>query len=177
MRAAIYAGTFDPITFGHYDLIERGSELFDNLVVAVAVSEEKHPLFTLEERVALIAEVVKPLDNVAIDSFSGLLVEYARRKGIRVLLRGLRAYSDFEYEFMMALTNRKLAPEIETLFMMPKEVHSYVSSSTVRDVASFGGDTSEFVPIPVQKALAAKALLNPGSDLRPARPAPGRALE
>lgn len=150
---AIYAGTFDPLTLGHYDLVERSSEIFDRLVLAVAISDEKNPLFALEERLALAREVVAHLGNVEVDSFDGLLINYARARGARLLIRGLRAYSDFEYEFMMALTNRKLAPEIETLFMMPKEIHSYVSSSTVREVAHLGGDTSEFVPAAVQKAI------------------------
>jgi pantetheine-phosphate adenylyltransferase len=154
---AIYAGTFDPLTLGHLDLIERSAEIFDRLLLAVAVSSLKETLFSVEERVAMIREVVKHLpSNVDVDSFEGLLIDYARAKGATVLIRGLRAYSDFEYEFQMALTNRKLAPEIETLFMMPKETHSYISSSAVTEVARLGGDTSEFVPGPVLRALQRK---------------------
>lgn len=152
-RLAIYAGTFDPLTLGHYDLIERSSEIFDNVILAVAVSAPKATLFTTEERVDMAREIVADFSNVEVDSFRCLLVEYARRRQSRVLIRGLRAYSDFEYEFQMALTNRKLAPEIETLFMMPKEIHSYVSSSTVKEVAALGGDISEFVPDCVRRVL------------------------
>ena len=160
-RAAIYAGTFDPITLGHLDVIERAARIFNRLIIAVAGSTRKETLFTVEERRALVAEVVKSFPNVEVDTFDGLLVQYARAKGVRVLVRGLRAFSDFEFEFQMALTNRKMAPDIETLFLMPKEDFSYVSSSTVREVAQYGGDTSDFVAEPVQRALGAK--LNPKS--------------
>jgi len=153
---AIYAGTFDPLTLGHYDLIERSSELFERVVLAVAVNAEKNPLFSLEERMGLARSVVGQFGNVEVDSFNGLLIEYARRRGARILIRGLRAYSDFDYEFPMALTNRKLAPEIETLFMMPKEIHSYVSSSIVRTVARYGGDISDFVPPDIEAAIGRK---------------------
>ena len=156
MKQAIYAGTFDPITFGHVDLIERSAELFDQLILAVAESSPKETLFTIEERVAMAREVTAGMENVEVDRFNDLLITYARARGVRILIRGLRAYSDFEYEFQMALTNRKLAPEIETLFMMPKEIHSYVSSSTVRQVAALRGDTSEFVPPSVHRHLAAR---------------------
>jgi pantetheine-phosphate adenylyltransferase len=155
-RLAIYPGTFDPITYGHLDLIVRSAEIFDRVILAVAAETPKTPHFTLKERLWMARQVTKGLKNVTIESFAGLLVEYAKARGARVMVRGLRAYSDFEYEFQMALTNRKLAPEIETLFMMPKEIHSYVSSSTVKEVASLGGDTSDFVPPPVQKLLAKK---------------------
>ena len=155
-RLAVYAGTFDPITLGHMDLIERGAEIFDNLILAVAADSQKTTLFSVEERAEMAKEAVSGLDNVKVESFTGLLIDYARRKSARMLIRGLRAYSDFEYEFQMALTNRKLAAEIETVFMMPKEIHSYVSSSTVREVAGLGGDTSEFVPGFVEKKLRAK---------------------
>ncbi len=155
-KLAIYAGTFDPITLGHFDIIERSTEIFDRLIVAVAATSRKDTLFSVEERVAMACEVVKDLKNVEVEAFDCLLVDYAREKGARVLIRGLRAYSDFEYEFQMALTNRKLAPEVETLFMMPHEVHSYVSSSTVREVARLGGNTGEFVPVAVQKAIREK---------------------
>lgn len=157
MRTAIYAGTFDPITLGHLDLIERAARIFDKLIVAVAKTSRKAAvLFTAEERAALVREVVKKYPNVEVDSFDGLLVDYAHSKGVHVVVRGLRAFSDFEFEFQMALTNRKLAPDIETIFLMPNEDYSYVTSSTVREVAQFGGDTSDFVAGPVEKALRAK---------------------
>jgi len=156
MHLAIYAGTFDPLTLGHMDLIERSAEIFDEVILAVAIDSPKQPLFTTEERVEMARAVVSGLANVEVHAFGGLLVNYAREKGAPVVVRGLRAYSDFEYEFQMALTNRKLAPEIETLFMMPKEIHSYVSSSTVKEVARLGGDTSEFVPELVQARIEAK---------------------
>jgi pantetheine-phosphate adenylyltransferase len=149
---AVYAGTFDPLTLGHMDLIERSAELFEGVVLAVAEDTPKNTLFSIDERLAMCREAVAGLGNVNVDRFSGLLVDYAVRKGARVLVRGLRAYSDFEYEFQMALTNRKLNPEIETLFMMPKEIHSYVSSSTVKEVAKLGGRTDDFVP-PVVNAM------------------------
>lgn len=153
---AIYAGTFDPLTFGHLDLIERSIEIFPKVILAVARSTPKDVLFTLEERLSMAQEVVKGFKNIEVEMFDGLLINYVRSKDARLLIRGLRAYSDFEYEFQMALTNRKMAPEIETLFMMPKEIHSYVSSSTVRQVAILGGDTSKFVPESVQKCIDAK---------------------
>ncbi len=155
-RLAIYAGTFDPLTLGHFDLIERSAELFEQVILAVAKEGHKQTLFTVEERVAMGSEVVGGFGNVRVEAFAGLLIDYARARSARVIIRGLRAYSDFEYEFQMALTNRKLAPEIETLFMMPKETHSYVSSSTVKEVAMLGGDIGEFVPVPVERALKAR---------------------
>lgn len=153
---AIYAGTFDPLTLGHMDLIERSSEIFENLILAVAVDSLKNPVFSLDERIEMACEATAGLPNVKVQPFDGLLIDYARRCGARILVRGLRAYSDFEYEFQMALTNRKLAGEIETLFMMPKENHSYVSSSTVKEVASFGGAVDDFVPPEVVLALHAR---------------------
>ena len=154
-RAAIYAGSFDPLTLGHTDLIERGAEIFAPLILAVGVASPKHTLFTTEERLAMARSVVQGmgLPHVDVTAFTGLLIDFARAKGVRILIRGLRAYSDFEYEFQMALTNRKMAPEIETLFMMPKEIHSYVSSSTVKEVARLGGDIGGFVPPEVKSAL------------------------
>ena len=156
MKSAIYAGTFDPITLGHLDLIERAAKLFDRLIVAVAVHSRKTVLFDIEERVAMVREVAKKFPNVEVESFDGLLVRYARSKKIPIVIRGLRAFSDFEFEFQMALTNRKLAPEIETLFMMPKEIHSYVSSSTVKAVARLGGNIEDFVPEAVCRFVARK---------------------
>lgn len=161
IKLAIYAGTFDPLTLGHWDLIERSAEIFPTLILAVATNPSKNPLFSLEERIDMARNVVKDLDNVEVDTFEGLLIDYSRLRNARVLIRGLRAYSDFESEFQMALTNRKLAPEIETLFMMPKEIHSYVSSSTVREVARFGGDVGKFVPASVLKMVNRK--LNVGN--------------
>ncbi len=154
--SAIYAGTFDPLTLGHMDLIERSSEIFSNLILAVAIGTPKNTLFSAEERVLLAKESTKHLPNIEIVAFDGLLINFARKRQVSVLIRGLRAYSDFEYEFQMALTNRKMAPEIETLFMMPKETHSYVSSSTVKEIAKLGGDPSEFVPEPIHLALLRK---------------------
>jgi pantetheine-phosphate adenylyltransferase len=153
---AIYAGTFDPLTMGHMDLVERAADIFDKLILAVAVHSAKQTLFTLDERLAMAREAVAGMKKVTVVPFEGLLVAFARTRGVHVLIRGLRAYSDFEYEFQMALTNRKLAPEIETLFMMPKENHSYVSSSTVKQVAELGGDIADFVPVVVQRALEEK---------------------
>ena len=156
LKQAVYAGTFDPLTYGHLDLIERSAEIFEKLTIAVADDTPKKTLFSADERVEMITEVVKDYDNIEIEKFNGLLIHYARDKGVKLLIRGLRAYSDFEYEFQMALTNRKMAPEIETLFMMPKEIHSYVSSSAVREVSSLGGDTSQFVPACVQERVLDK---------------------
>ena len=156
MKSAIYAGTFDPMTLGHLDLVERAAKLFERLVIAVTAQSRKSLLFNAEERVAMVREVTKKYPNVEVESFEGLLMDYARSKGIHVVVRGLRAFSDFEFEFQMALTNRKMAPDIETIFLMPNEDYSYVSSSTVREVAQFGGDVSNFVAPPVQRALAKK---------------------
>ncbi len=152
-EAALCAGTFDPITMGHLDVIERAARIFPRVVVAVATNPGKNPLFTLEERIKLVRESTAHLPGVEVDSFAGLLVDYAESKNIQVIVRGLRAFSDFEYEFQMALTNRKLTPDIETIFLMPKQDYSYVSSSNVREVAQLGGDTSLFVPPPVREAL------------------------
>ncbi len=157
----VYPGTFDPLTLGHYDLMERACGLFDNVILAIAADSTKTgSMFTCEERLAMAREVASEMGNVTVEKMDGLLVDFMRKKNIRVVLRGLRAYSDFEYEFQMALTNRKLAPEIETLFMMPKEDHSYVSSSTVREVARYAGDTSLFVPPAVQRFIERKVVLN-----------------
>ena len=156
MKDAIYAGTFDPITLGHLDLVERASKLVDHLTIAVAGYSRKSLLFTVDERVSMVREVTKKFPNISVESFSGLLMNYVRSKGVHIVVRGLRAFSDFEFEFQMALTNRKLAPDIETMFLMPNEDYSYVSSSTVREVAQLGGDVSNFVARPVQEALIAK---------------------
>ena len=155
MRVAIYPGSFDPLTNGHLSLIQRGLEMFDRLVVAIAVNPKKTPMFSTEERRALIREAV-PDERVEVDDFQGLLVEYARRRGINVLLRGLRAVSDFDFEFQMANMNRKLAPKIETVFMMTGEDYFYISSRFVRDVARLGGSVQGLVPECVQRALEVK---------------------
>ncbi len=153
MQAAIYPGTFDPLTLGHLDVIERAARIFERLIVAVGVNVAKRPLFAIEERMAMVRDVVRDIPNVEVDSFDGLLVDYCRAKKVHALIRGLRAFSDFEYEFQMALTNRKLAPEVETIFLMPKETHSYLSSSMVREIAEMGGNIEEFVPPVIQAAL------------------------
>ena len=155
-QAAICAGTFDPITMGHLDVIERASRIFPRVVIGVATKAGKTPLFNLEERLDLVRESTAHIKGIEVDSFTGLLVDFAESKGVRVIVRGLRAFSDFEYEFQMALTNRKLRSEVETIFLMPKQDYSYVSSSNVRSVAGLGGDTSAFVPPPVQRALKAR---------------------
>ena len=153
---AVYPGTFDPITNGHLDIIRRGSRLFDRVIVAILGNPEKSPLFTLEERVDLIQKVVAGLPNVSVETFRGLLVDWARGRGANVIVRGLRAISDFEYEFQMALMNRRLDPEVETVFMMPAEAYSYVSSRLVKEVASLGGDVSGLVPPEVAAAIGAR---------------------
>jgi pantetheine-phosphate adenylyltransferase len=155
-HSAIYPGTFDPLTLGHLDLIERASLIFDRVILAVVINSRKDTTFTLEERMGMARDTVRDMRNVEVDSFDGLLVNYARSKSIHVLLRGLRAYSDFEYEFQMALTNRKLAPNIETMFLMPKEAYSTISSSAVREVAEQGGDVTEFVPPTVKRYILRK---------------------
>jgi pantetheine-phosphate adenylyltransferase len=145
-HSAIYAGTFDPITLGHLDLIQRAAHSFDRVIVAVSRNSRRETMFSGEERLEMIREVVTDMETVEAVLFDGLLIDFAREKQINVLIRGLRAYSDFEYEFQMALTNRKLAPEVETLFLMPKEIYSYLSSSIVREIAELRGDLSDFVP-------------------------------
>ena len=153
-RVAVYPGSFDPITKGHEDLIHRSLEFVDQLIVAVAVNVAKQPLFTLEERVALIQQTVS--GKVDVQSFDGLLAEFAKQVGASVIVRGLRAVSDFEYEFQMALMNRNLAPGIETVFLVPAFDLTYLSSSLVREVARFGGDVSQLVHPKVQQALKRK---------------------
>jgi pantetheine-phosphate adenylyltransferase len=156
MSHAVYAGTFDPMTYGHLDVATRAAQVFSRLTLAVAEDPRKTLMFTVEERMELARSSVKDLRNVEVVPFSGLLVNWARTRGIHTLIRGLRAFSDFEYEFQMALTNRKLAPDIETLFLMPNEDYSYVSSSMVREIAALGGDVDKFVPGPVALALKQK---------------------
>lgn len=144
-RVAIYAGTFDPLTRGHEDLIRRASGLFDHVIVAIAASQAKNPFFTLDERVEMANEVLVSYKNVEVCSFKGLLLEFLHSKGAKVVLRGLRAASDFEYEFQMAGMNRNLYPEVETLFLTPSEQYMFISATMVREVARLGGDVSKFV--------------------------------
>ena len=156
IRRAIYPGSFDPLTNGHLDVIQRAAKLFDRVIVAVAKNESKHPLFTLNERVALVKKAVAQLPNVEADSFDGLLVEYVTSRGAKAIVRGLRAVSDFEFEFQLALMNRKLDENIETIFMMPKDTYTFLSSRIVKEIARLGGEVSQFVPPNVQTALTKK---------------------
>ncbi len=151
--SAIYAGSFDPITCGHLDLIRRAGRIFPRLIVAVAENIEKTPCFSVSQRIGMIREAVGPLPGVEVESFSGLLIDYAARRGVRVVIRGLRAVSDFEYEFQMVLTNRKLSPGLETIFLMPGESYTYISSRMVKEIHFLGGDISAFVPPNVLEAL------------------------
>jgi pantetheine-phosphate adenylyltransferase len=155
-RIAVYPGSFDPITSGHVDIIVRGAKLFDRIVVAILVNPEKTPLFTAGERVELVREVFQGHPHVEVDTFEGLLVDYARRRGATVIVRGLRAVSDFEYELQMALMNRRLHPEVETVFMMPAEPYTYVSSRLVKEVFALGGSIEGLVPPPVERRLREK---------------------
>ena len=156
MRTAIYPGSFDPLTNGHLDVIERATKLFDRVIVAVAKSESKNPLFTLEERVQIVSRSVRDLANVEADSFDGLLVNYVEKRSAQAVIRGLRAVSDFEFEFQLALMNRKLNERIETIFMMPKDTYTFLSSRIVKEIARLGGDVSAFVPAHVRTALISK---------------------
>lgn len=153
---AIYPGSFDPFTNGHLDLIERSTHLFDKLIVAVLRNEEKRPLFTVEERQAMLREVLAGYPNVEVDAFDGLLVDFAARKGASVILRGIRAISDYEYELQMALMNRRLHPEIETVFLLASEAYSFISSRLVKEVAALGGSISGLVPAVVEQRLKQK---------------------
>jgi pantetheine-phosphate adenylyltransferase len=155
---AIYPGSFDPVTNGHLDLIERGEKMFDLLIVAVLRNAEKEPLFTVSERVEMLREVTKQWTSVEIDVFDGLLVDYARKRGAGVILRGIRAVSDYEYELQMALMNRKLEPRLETVFMLPGLSYSYLSSKLVREIAQLGASLKGLVPEVVEQRLRAKVL-------------------
>lgn len=153
---AIYPGTFDPLTLGHVDLIKRAARLFGRIIVAVSAKPRKATLFSAEERLAMARRLCVQIPTTEAEIFDGLLVDYIHKKGAHVIIRGLRAFSDFEYEFQMALTNRQMAPDVETLFMMTKESYSFLSSSVVREVAAMGGDTGKFVPDFVRDALRKK---------------------
>ncbi len=146
MKRAVYPGSFDPFTLGHLDVIQRGLKIFDGIVVAVSSESHKQPSFSVEERVWMVKTAVKGLDRVEVESFSGLTVDFVRRKGINVILRGIRTVSDFEYEFQMALTNRAMADDIETIFVTASEKYSFLSSTLIKQTASLGGDISSFVP-------------------------------
>ena len=158
-RTALYPGSFDPLTNGHLDILERAVRMFDKVIVTVAVNKRKNAVFTGDERVELIKETISRFDwseNVEVEQFTGLLIDFARKKNVPVLLRGVRQISDFEYEFRMALTNRRLAPEVDTIFMMPDEQLTFISATIVKEVAAWGGDLSSFVPDNVARALRAK---------------------
>ncbi|HXA45633.1 MAG TPA: pantetheine-phosphate adenylyltransferase [Candidatus Angelobacter sp.] len=160
MRTAIYPGSFDPLTNGHFDVVQRAAKLFDRVIVAVAKNEGKKPLFSLQERLALVKEATAGMPNVEVDALEGLLVDYVVHKKAQVIVRGLRAVSDFEFEFQLALMNRKLNENIETIFMMPKDTYTFLSSRIVKEIAHLGGDVSPFVLPNVQLALRQK--LKPG---------------
>lgn len=152
-KRAIYAGTFDPVTYGHIDLIKRASRIFSEVIIAVAHNPQKEPLLTVKKRVELLKKATSGISGVIIDDFDGLVIDYVRKKRANILIRGLRMISDFEYEFQMALTNRKLAPDIETIFLMPQESYSYLSSKLLKEAVSLGADISCFVPDFVCQAL------------------------
>ena len=154
---AVYTGVFDPVHLGHLEMIRRGARLFDRLIVGVGNNPEKKTFFTQEERVALVEQVIAPLDNVSVKKFDGLAVHFVREEKARIMLRGLRTVSDMEYEFTMSLTNLNLDPEIETVFLMAKEPHSHINGTLLRQIAMFGGDVDKFVPPTVKTALVDRA--------------------
>ena len=156
MRRAIYPGSFDPVTKGHLDVVERARKLFDEVIVAVAYNENKQPLFNVDDRVRMLREALGDIENVRVEVMAGLLVEFAASQQAIAIVRGLRAVSDFEFEFQMALMNRKISANVETIFLMPREDYTYLSSSIVKEIARLGGDVSAFVPKAVSAALAAK---------------------
>ncbi len=156
MRTAIYPGSFDPVTLGHADIIQRAEKLVDRLIVAVLRNPAKTPTFTVDERMEMLKELVAPFPNVEVTNFHGLLVNFARENDADCIIRGVRAFSDFEYEFQMALVNRKLAPDLETIFLMPKEKYSAVSSRLVREIGSMGGELKQLVPEPLLDRIVAR---------------------
>lgn len=153
MVRAVYPGSFDPVTNGHLDIIDRASKVFNHLIVAVLENPRKNALFSMEERVKMLKRIIKPYNNVEIDFYKGLLVEYAQKNNVAIIIKGLRAISDFEFEFQMALINRKLNSNVETMFMMTNNKYSFISSSLVKEVASYGGDISELVPPQVHEMI------------------------
>jgi pantetheine-phosphate adenylyltransferase len=155
-KIAVYPGSFDPITNGHLDIINRALEFVDELIIAILVNPEKTPLLSVKERMALIEKVIPPRETIQIDQFDGLLVNYVKQKGAQVILRGLRAVSDFDYEFQMALMNRRLEPQIETIFLVPAEQYTYVSSRLVKEIAGLGGSVTGLVPPEVEKKIKQK---------------------
>ena len=160
-RIAVYPGSFDPLTNGHVDIIERGARIFDSIIVAILANVEKTPLFSENERIAIIRDVFKNNPHVQVETFNGLLVDYAQHKNANVLVRGLRAVSDFEYEFQMALMNRHLAPSLETVFMMPAEQYTYLSSRLIKEVFSLGGEVRGLVPSTVEQWMRRKTKVQP----------------
>jgi pantetheine-phosphate adenylyltransferase len=156
MRTALYPGSFDPLTNGHLDIIERAAKLFDRVIVAVARNESKKPLFSLKERLALVQQAIAAFPHTEAATFDGLLVDYAEEHSVQAIIRGLRAVSDFEFEFQLALMNRKLNGRVETIFMMPRETYTFLSSRIVKEIASLGGNVDPFVPEYVKSALAGK---------------------
>jgi pantetheine-phosphate adenylyltransferase len=159
-RKALYPGTFDPVTNGHFDIIQRSVEIFDHVIVGVACNQRKSPLFNVDERIEMLHEVTRPFESLEVARFDGLVTQFAREYGADVILRGLRAVSDFEYELQMALTNRKLAGDIETVFLMPSAQYSFLSSSVVKEIARLGGDIACFVPKSVELQLQKKFQTN-----------------
>ncbi len=156
MKVAVYPGSFDPVTYGHLDIIQRGAKVFDQVVVAVLNNQNKTPLFSVDERVSLLKEVTREIPNLVVDHFSGLLVDFVKQKNATVIIRGLRAVSDFEYELQNASMNRELNNEIETFFMMTKSKYSFLSSSIVKEIAKYGASVSDFVPPVVEQAMREK---------------------
>ena len=156
-KGVVYPGSFDPVTLGHLDLIKQALTIFDRVIVAVSDNSEKNPAFTRKERIRILKEVTEGMPGVEVDYFSGLLVNYLRKKNINVILRGLRAVSDFDYEFQMVLTNRRLAPKVETVFLMPQEAYFFLSSSLVKEIANFRGDVTQMVPPAVARRLAVRS--------------------
>ncbi len=159
MVKAVYPGSFDPVTNGHVDIIDRASKVFDQLIVAVLENPRKTPLFSIEERVKMLNRIIDRYPNVEVDYYRGLLIEYSRKRGAKIIIKGLRAISDFEFEFQMALVNRKLDCDVETLFMMTNNKYSYISSSIVKEVASYGGDIKDLVPREVYPDIIEKIVL------------------